>query len=172
MATSAGPSGTVLAGPTAAERWGLRGFEVPEIHVLIPHEARSFRLPGTVVHRTIARELVPATGQPPRTSAERAIVDAASWSASPRRCRGFILAAVQQRIITPARLAESLALRGPIRHARLIRETLADADGGIQSLPEHDFARLVRHNGLPEPTRQADKQVALIKKNLLALAEE
>jgi very-short-patch-repair endonuclease len=155
VATSAGPSGTVLAGPTAAERWGLRVFEVPEIHVLIPHEARSFRLAGTIVHRTIAREPVPATGQPPRTSAERAIVDAASWSASPRRCRVFILAAVQQRITTPARLAESLALRGPIRHARLIRETLADAGGGIQSLPEHDFARLVRDHGLPEPTRQA-----------------
>lgn len=87
VATLAGPAGTVLAGPTAAERWGLRGFEVPEVHVLIPHEARSFR--------------------------------------------------------------------GPVRHARLIRETLADAGGGVQSLPEHDFARLVRDHGLPQPTRQA-----------------
>lgn len=44
--------------------------------------------------------------------------------------------------------------RGPcLRHA-LIEETIEDAAGGIASLPEREFAQIVRAFQLPEPARQ------------------
>lgn len=155
IVVAAGPPGTLLAGPTASALWGLRGFETPgEIHVLIPHHARAFAHPGAVLHRSIAMANESGVGDPARTSVERSVIDTASWCFSPRGCRLIVLAAVQQRVTTVVRLGDSLAERGPIRHAKVLRECLLDAQGGIDSLPEHDFARLVRDHGLPEPRRQ------------------
>ena len=155
IAVTAGPSGTLLAGPTAAALWGLRGFDTAGLfHVVVPHNARHFAYPGVVLHRSIALEREPGTGDPPRVSVERSIIDTASWSLSPRRCRVIILAAVQQRLTTVPLLTSSLHERGPMRHARILRESLLDAAGGIDSLPELDFARLLAIHGLPEPRRQ------------------
>lgn len=50
---------------------------------------------------------------------------------------------------------EALATRGPIAGTGLIRESILDADGGIHSVPEHDFTRIVVRWRLPRPTRQA-----------------
>ena len=67
----------------------------------------------------------------------------------------IVLAAVQQRLTTTDRLRESLAVRGPIAGCGLVRETIVDAEGGIHSVPEHDFTRIVVRRGLARPTRQA-----------------
>jgi hypothetical protein len=48
-----------------------------------------------------------------------------------------------------------LTRRGACRHRALIVESILDARGGIQSLPELDFEMIRRRYGLPEPARQS-----------------
>jgi hypothetical protein len=61
---------------------------------------------------------------------------------------------MQQRLLTSATLWDALSRRGRCRNRALIAESISDADGGIESLPEHEFALLIRRLRLPEPTRQ------------------
>jgi hypothetical protein len=50
---------------------------------------------------------------------------------------------------------DALSRRGPCRHRALIVESILDARGGIQSIPELDFELIRRRHGLPEPLRQS-----------------
>ncbi|KQY60128.1 hypothetical protein ASD11_11595 [Aeromicrobium sp. Root495] len=49
---------------------------------------------------------------------------------------------------------EALDRRGLPKRKGIVRESVLDAEGGIQSLPEADFDSLVVVAGLPRPTRQ------------------
>lgn len=66
-----------------------------------------------------------------------------------------MLAGVQQKLVSPSQLREALSRRGPCRHRALIIESILDAAGGIQPLPERDVDRIRRQCGLPPPARQA-----------------
>jgi len=61
---------------------------------------------------------------------------------------------VQQGLARPADLRDALSRRGPCRQRALINESILDAEGGKQSLPERDFDVILRRFGLPMPTRQ------------------
>jgi hypothetical protein len=51
-------------------------------------------------------------------------------------------------------LRDALPRRGPcLRHA-LVLETIADAGGGVSSLPEREAIATIHRFGLPEPSRQ------------------
>nr|MBA2574742.1 hypothetical protein [Nocardioidaceae bacterium] len=89
-----------------------------------------------------------------RTRPARSLIDEASWSVHPRRARALILAGVQQRMARPAELQNVLAHRGRVKHRSLVLESILDAQGGVQSLPEGDFGRVCRRYRLPPPTRQ------------------
>lgn len=157
VAVLAGPPGTVLAGPTAACLGGLRGFESDLIHVLVPAKARTFQHDGVEVGRSRCLESfdVHPSATPPRTRLQRSLLDIASARSTPdHRTRAVLLAGVQQRLTTVALLQEALTRRGRCRRRALILETLDDAAGGIASVPEREFALLVRQHRLPEPTRQ------------------
>jgi hypothetical protein len=99
---------------------------------------------------------------PPRTRPQRSLIDAASWSPfeAERRARAIILGGVQQRITRTRDLREALSRRGACRHRALIVESILDARGGIQSLPELDFEMIRRRRGLPEPSTQAPRRRA------------
>lgn len=155
-AVKASPRGSALAGPTAAELDGLTGFSTTEIFVTQPCGTRDPQLPGVVVHysRFLGQPDVHPLKVPRRCRLPRSIVDAAAWAAHDEPARAVVLAGVQQRLVSPEQLRDALSRRGPcLRHA-LIAETIDDADGGIASVPEHEFAVIVRTFGLPEPTRQ------------------
>lgn len=92
---------------------------------------------------------------PPRTRLPRSIVDAASERVSVRRSRVIVLAAVQQRLTRTPDLWDALSRRGRCRNRAIIAESIIDAAGGIDSVPEHDFDRIRRDRRLPEPARQA-----------------
>lgn len=81
-------AGACLAGLTAAEVGGLRGWERDSIHVLVAHGARVPPLPGLIVHeskRFSTADIHPA-GMPPRTRLPRAFAHAAAgWSAPSTR---------------------------------------------------------------------------------------
>lgn len=86
--------------------------------------------------------------------ARRSLVDAATWTTSERLARVLILAGVQQGRCRPSDLRAVVDRRERLTNGALIRESIEDAEGGIQSLPELEFGRLIRRYHLPEPSRQ------------------
>jgi hypothetical protein len=161
------PPDTVLGGITALRYDGFDGFDSfdSERPVLVLPDGG--RCPSDVAIKPHwSRELSSADVHPlrlpPRTRPQRSLVDAASWSPrhAERRARAIILAGVQQRLVRTRDLREGLTRRGACRHRALIVESILDARGGIQSLPELDFEMIRRRRGLPEPSRQAPRRRA------------
>jgi very-short-patch-repair endonuclease len=150
-------SGAVLAGATAAECCGLRGFPDERVHVLIPTACRERHVPpGVVVHRS---SLLPATdvcdrARPPHTGNARSLVDAASWAESDAKARVIIAAGFQQRLVGGDDIHLVLKRMPRARRRAFIAEAATDAIGGAQSLPEAEFVRLLRRARLPVPRLQ------------------
>ncbi|WP_239085815.1 DUF559 domain-containing protein [Catellatospora methionotrophica] len=160
IAVLAGPEGTVTAGRTALAQFGLRGFHVHAIHLLMPSAARDRDTPSDViVHRT---RLLDATevhdlGSPPCTMPARAVVDAAQWARSDDEARALVAAAVQQRLVNAADLRTVLARLSSVRRRPVITLAVNDAAGGAGSLPEAQFLALCRRGGLPRPRLQVSR---------------
>lgn len=155
------PRGSAVSGPTAMAHDGLPDAWAKGIHVTIPCGQRTpLGLRGATVHWSnfLGPGDVVATRGPRRTRLARSVVDWASWQPSDRAARVVILRAMQNRRVTGAELRAAVATRGPCRHHAVILESIVDAEGGIDSLPEHDFRTLVRAGGLPEPTHQEVRQ--------------
>jgi predicted transcriptional regulator of viral defense system len=82
----------VLAGTSALECHGLRGYSNDTVHVLVPAGSRDRDPPDWVtVHRTtqLPRGDVEA-GHPPRTAPARSLVDAAQWAGSDQGARTLV----------------------------------------------------------------------------------
>ena len=159
---NAGTTAT-LAGLTAAEELGLTGFETETIHVVVRKDDWVPRdQPGVKVH--VSRRFTVDDRHPARAlpvvRIDRALVDAAAWTARPRRAAAILVAGVQQRLALPDRLRAELRAAGAIRHRRLLRSVLSDVEGGVHALSELDFALLCRRHGLPPPDRQRRRRDA------------
>jgi len=149
--------GGALAGLTALAIDGFTGFEAQEVYVVLPSGARRPPEPWVIPHWSTMldqRDVHPDRA-PRRTRPARSLVDAASWQRYPRRARAIVLAGVQQRLTSTRHLRDALSRRGPCRHRRLITESILDAAGGIQSLPERDVEQIRRRFHLPTPSRQS-----------------
>jgi hypothetical protein len=145
-----------LGGRTALQHRGLSGYEPEAIHVLVPRDRRPAPMPGVVVHVT---DRLP--GPPPDlrdglavTAVARAAVDGAAWERWPRAAAGLVLSVVQQRLATPADVLAELAVAGRVRHRAVVRDAMADAGAGAESLAEVDVVPLLRRAGLSAPRRQ------------------
>jgi very-short-patch-repair endonuclease len=151
----AGPH-AALAGLTALELYGLRGWSRDQAHVLVPLGVSVPPLPGLTVHTTrrLVDEDLVRVGGLPTTTVARSAVDAARWDGSPRRAAAVVLAVVQQRLATPRELAACLVGFDRVRYGSAIAAAIDDAAGGADSLAEVDVARLVARAGLPRPRRQ------------------
>lgn len=150
-----------LAGLTAAELAGLKGFEDERTYVLVPNGTRFRRRSSIEVHQSTllgAGQVLP-DALPPRTTPTRSLVDAATWATSERRARAVLLAGVQQRLVRPGDLAVVVGLRRRLVRRQLLATTLADAVGGAHTVTEAEFAALCRSGGLPEPTRQVHRRL-------------
>lgn len=152
----AAPPGSALGGPTAARLEGLRGFESAKTWIVVPYGQRRLKRDGVVAlwSTHLGPEDVHALRRPRRTCIERSVLDMSINASSTGVARAPLLAAVQQGVTVPDRLREALARRGRCAHHALIEETIADAEGGIHSLPEKEFEQILRRRGLPQPTRQ------------------
>jgi very-short-patch-repair endonuclease len=153
----------VLGGLTAAQAWGLRGYESAAIHLLLPasHHPR-VTPPGVVLHRSRFHDDrdVLLVGRPPRTRAARSLVDAAQWARSDDLARSLIATGFQQRLVTAEAMSAALDRAPRIRRRPLIEATILDASGGAHSLAELDFLQLCRDSDLPEPSRQVVRRDA------------
>ena len=156
------PPGSVLGGITALGYDGFTGMS-PQLPEVVLPEGRRMRsdIPLSPHWSTeLGAVDVHPLRLPPRTRPARSLLDAASWSPfdAERRARAIVLAGVQQRLVRTRDLREALTRRGACRHRALIVESILDAWGGIQSLPELDFEMIRRRCGLPEPSRQAPRR--------------
>ena len=161
----AGP-GSALAGLTAAQLQGFRGFEDKGdvIHVLRPvgRPARAAQPPiRLAVHYSRhlqAADIHPAR-EPAQTRMARSLVDAAAWMATDRGALAVLASGVQQRLVRVRDLTVEVDRNERLRRRQLIKTTLADIEGGAHALSELDFVRLVvRQSGLPEPDLQVPRR--------------
>jgi hypothetical protein len=151
-----------LAGLTAAAVAGLRGFDDAFVHIVVAGSC-SARLPPWVrVHnsRRFTDDDIRRGPELPRTTTDRALVDAAAWTASPRRACAILCAGVQQRVTRSQSLAAEFERAGAIRHNRILRAVLGDISGGGHTLSELDLAPLAHRAGLPPPRRQVLRREA------------
>lgn len=158
--------GSALAGVSSLVHDRLTGFEPSAVHVVMPEGAAAPDLDGLppglelIAHWSIdlGDEDVHPLREPRRTRSARSLVDAASWSGSDRHARALVLAGLQQGLVDERRMHRAIDRRGTCRRRALIRESVLDAMGGVQSLPERDFGEICRTAGLPAPTRQTRLQ--------------
>lgn len=147
-----------LAARTAAQAGGLHGWEVEPVHILVQRGAKVNEVPEIPIKvhesRRFSAENIHPARMPPQVRIERALVDAAAWSASTRTACGLLAAGVQQRKTTASRLAEELELAGRVRHSRLMRAVLDDIEGGAHAMSELDFLKFCRRHNLPRPRLQ------------------
>ena len=158
VALLSAPAGSALSGPTAARLDGMPTSAIEPVHITIPCGERAPRGLDAEVHwsRFLEDDDVHPTRTPRRTRLPRSVLDWAAWQApnGERMVREIVLSAVQRRLTTPDLLRRHLPRRGHCRHHALIVESIDDAEGGIGSIPEHGFNRIVLGAGLPKPTRQ------------------
>lgn len=147
---------SALGGLTALRHDNLAGFPCETMFVVLPEGAdRPEGVPFTTHWSTdLGSADVHPNHEPRRTRPARSLIDAASWCGSDRYARTIVLAGVQQGLVNVAGMHQALDRRGRCHRRGLIRESILDAGGGIQSLPERDFDDIRLRAGLPVPTRQ------------------
>lgn len=145
----------VLTSFTAAEAWGLRGWERAQVHVLAPAGTRRPSDHDLVLHRTASWEDVEIAHARRLHALPQALVIAASSFRSSRPGCGLLAAAVQQRLTRTEALAAAVRAASRTRHRAALLRAVEDIAQGAHALSEIDFARLCRRYRLPEPTRQA-----------------
>lgn len=159
---------SALGGLTALAHDELDGFEPDHTYLVLPEGAwqpRDIdRLAGTGIVLHWSTELsdkdVHPLKAPRRTRPARSLIDAASWCEADRYARTIIIAGMQQGLVNSRLMHDAMSRRGTCRRRALIIESVLDADGGIQSLPERDFDEIRTLAGLPAPTRQVKVQGA------------
>lgn len=106
------------------------------------------------VATSTARTPLVIASPPVATSAARAAVDAAAWERWPRAAAGLVLAVVQQRLASASEILEELEAAGRVRHRAVVRDALAHAVDGAESVAEVDVLPLLRAAGFGLPRRQ------------------
>lgn len=156
IALKACGNGAALAGLTALRRDGFEGFDPLMPTVVQPAGACPPPYDDVIVHWSIwlDQQDIHPHREPHRTRTQRSLVDAASWAASDKQARAIVIAGIQQGLVNTRLLREALVHRGACKHRALIVESILDAHGGIQSLPERDFRQICARFHLPEASRQ------------------
>lgn len=156
VAKAHGGPQALLTGFTAAEAFGLKGWQRDAVDLLVPLGARGAVGSPVPVRRHRVRDWVGVRqhGRAPVHRTADALLVAAASFASPRPACGLLAAGVQQRLVSAAELAESLDRADRVRHRRLLRSAVADIAQGAEALSEIDFVRLCRRFGLPAPDQQ------------------
>lgn len=132
---------------------GLTGWRPTRIDVGLPRTTRAQPVAG-VVYRQPSVESKLASPSVRRSHPAMAVLRAAAWADTDRQAGTLIAMTVQQRLVRPAQVVETLELLPKLRRRSLIRAALGDVIDGAHSLGELDFTALCRRRGLPRPSRQ------------------
>jgi hypothetical protein len=151
------PGVAAIGGRAACAVHGLSGFPSIKADVVVPETSKPVPMLGVEWRRS--RRLSPSdisrSRRLPMVPLDRAVIDAAAWTDSPKVACALAVASVQQRLTNPRALRAALATAGMVRHCGVLRLVLADIEGGADSLAEIDLAKLARLAGLPPPVRRA-----------------
>jgi very-short-patch-repair endonuclease len=155
----AGPS-AVLFGSSALRASGVALPAAGPVHVAVPRGSHAADLDDPRIcirvhelRRWSVDDVHPVL-EPRRHRTARAAVDAATLAATDNAVRSLFCAVVQQRHVAAPALRAAVERTSRVRKRGVMREVLADIEGGSQSLPELLFVRAIRRAGLPIPTRQ------------------
>jgi hypothetical protein len=146
----------VLTAFTAAEAYGLRGWERKAVHLLVPNGTRLRPGCPVPVRQHVARDWNKVVVH--RAGGVHVLSDAllrasATFDGARPGC-GLLAAAVQQRLIDTDSLREALGRIPTARHHRSLLAAVEDIAQGAQALSEIDFVRLCRRFALPAPRQQ------------------
>ncbi len=150
----AGPRGC-LDGASALVAGGLEHFTEETVRVSVPRGVLVRRASGIEIRQT--RRLRATDVMPsgiPRTRPQVAAVRAGLWARSDKQAALVVTMTVQQGLAPPERLGEEVMRVERDRRRLLLTSVITDLLGGVRSLGEHEFARMCRARGLPEPSRQ------------------
>lgn len=158
--------GSAFSGASSLVRDGFKGFDSTATYVVLPEGADRPRREGIAADITLITHWSTDLGdqdvhpnrKPRRTRPARSLIDMAGWCDHDRYARTVIIAGMQQGLADERRMHEAIDRRGTCLRRALIRESVLDAAGGIQSLPERDFDDIRIGAGLPAPTRQVKVQ--------------
>ncbi|MDT9594050.1 hypothetical protein RDV89_13285 [Nocardioides zeae] len=149
------PGDAALAGRTALEVHGVRGWESPLVCVVVPvgqhHPVAGFEWVRT--RRPFVAWTVRKDGLP-TLRVEPAALLLASRLTHPRSAVGVVAACVQQRRTTAEALRVWLDRLQPLPRTKLLTAVLEDIAGGAQSVAEIDLGHVCRRAGLAPPARQ------------------
>lgn len=155
-----------LAGITAAQRHGFRPptyVDSERIHIVTPAADRHRNVPGHIaIHRTttLRANEIQACGDPPSTTMDRSIVDAASWARTDRDAYALVVAAYQQQRVTPSSLNALLDRLIRLNRRQVIIRAVTDAEVGVHSELEGLVLAGIADDGLPLPTLQYKRRDA------------
>lgn len=147
----------LLTSVTAAEQYGLTGWERGTVHLLVPGGTHVRRPAGIEVRVHFTADWEGCEKHPTRRlhGVSPALLIAGAGFTSPRPACAILAASVQQRLVGAAQLRAALDVAIRLRHRHAMALAIADIEQGAHALSEIDFARLCRRHGLPEPRRQA-----------------
>lgn len=144
-----------LDGSSALIAGGLEHYSEDVVRISVPRGVLVRRAPGIEIRQT--RRLRATDVMPsgiPRTRPQVAGVRAGLWARSDKQAALVVTMTVQQGLAPPERLGEEVMRVKRDRRRLLLTSVITDLLGGVRSLGEHEFARMCRARGLPEPSRQ------------------
>lgn len=156
VARAHGGPRALLTGFTAAEAYGLRGWERDEVDVLqLLGSTGAAACPVPLVrHRVRDWSRVRRHPDFAINALPQALLVAAATFGSPRPACGLLAAAVQQRLVLPEHVDAALDAAPRVRHRAALRRAIGDIVQGADALSEIDFVRVCRRFGLPPPEQQ------------------
>jgi hypothetical protein len=150
-----GGTGARIGGLAAARLAGLADDPPASVDVLVPAGRRVARNDPRwrFLHERAGVRRSGGRGSPPRIDVEDTVLDLCD-GAREAEVVGWVTAAVQRQLTTPARLGQRVDERSRLRHRRLILAVLADVTVGAESPLEVRYLRNVeRRHGLPDGRR-------------------
>ncbi|MGN6780121.1 MAG: hypothetical protein ACTHJH_01315 [Marmoricola sp.] len=154
----AGPE-ALVGGLTATALHGMRGWERPEITVLVRNPHSFEPVPGIRFFRTRRPlPLLAGRGELPVCRLEPAVLLFAAHEPNIRTAQGALAAVIQQHLATVEALATWIDGLRPLRRGKAFRSLLGDVADGAQSLAEVDIRRACRAYGVAPPRSQTPRR--------------
>jgi very-short-patch-repair endonuclease len=149
-------SEALLSHETAAEEAGIIDGASRPIHVSVPREAGTLRIPGIALHHSSrVADAQAAARVPPQTSVEETVLDLADCAESAEDAVAWAIKACQRDRVQPREIAEAMNARRRLRWRGELEGVLADITEGVRSPLELRYQRRVeRAHKLPVGERQ------------------
>lgn len=143
-----------LSGRTALILHGWDQEFDPPHDVVVPHRVQPLPGPSWLRIHRVSQPIVGPAAIPRRTPPHVATAHAGAWARTNREAMFIVISALQQRLISPARMIATLKQLPKLHRRELLAGVTRDFADGSHSLNELDFGTLCRRFSVPDPYRQ------------------